>query len=70
MSNPVTLADTKLMNVRQVADQTGLCEKSVWNATAPRGTLPCVKLGARCLYRPEDVSAWIASRVVWPVPAE
>lgn len=54
----------KLMKVREVAEQTGLCEKSVWNTTAPRGDLPCVKLGSRTLYRPEDVAAWIESRVI------
>ncbi len=70
MPTAATLSITKLMNVREVAEQTGLCEKSVWNATAPRGTLPCVKLGARSLYRPEDVAAWIASRIVWPVNAQ
>jgi predicted DNA-binding transcriptional regulator AlpA len=64
MSNAETPVVTKLSNIREVADQTGLCEKSVWNATAPRGDLPCVKLGTRVLYRPEDVTAWIESRVV------
>ena len=61
---------SKLWNIRTVADETCLCQKSVWNATAPRGDLPCVKLGSRTLYRPEDVEAWIASRVVRPASAE
>ena len=60
---------TKLQNIREVAEDTRLCEKSVWNATAPRGDLPCVKLGSRTLYRPEDVAAWIESRVVRPATA-
>ena len=63
-------AVTKLSSIREVADQTGLCEKSVWNSTAPRGSLPCVKLGARILYRPDDVAAWIESRVIRPASAE
>ena len=66
MSNAVAPAVTKLLSIRDVADQTGLCEKSVWNSTAPRGSLPCVKLGARILFRAEDVSAWIESRVIRP----
>ena len=70
MSNAVAPAVTKLLTIREVADQTGLCEKSVWNSTAPRGALPCVKLGARVMYRPDDVAAWIDSRVVRPVSAE
>ena len=61
---------SKLWNIRTVAEQTDLCEKSIWNATAPRGDLPCVKLGSRTLYRPEDVEAWIASRVIRPATAE
>ncbi len=70
MSNAVAPALTKLLTIREVADQTGLCEKSVWNVTAPRGALPCVKLGARVMYRPDDVAAWIDARVIRPVSAE
>ncbi len=70
MSNAVAPAVTKLLTIGQVADQTGLCSKSIWNTTAPRGALPCVKLGARVMYRPEDVAAWIESRVVRPASAE
>lgn len=70
MSNDETPAATKLKNIREVAEYTGLCEKSIWNGTAPRGDLPCVKLGARVLYRPEDVSAWIESRVIRAASAE
>ena len=66
MANEEMLLVTKLMSIREVAGRTGLCEKSIWNATAPRGTLPCVKLGSRILYRPEDVAAWIESRIVHP----
>jgi len=61
---------SKLWNIRRVADETCLCQKSIWNTTAPRGDLPCVKLGSRTLYRPEDDEAWIASRVVRPASAE
>ncbi len=70
MSNAMAPAITKLLSIREVAEQTGLCEKSVWNSTAPRGGLVCVKLGARILYRPEDVAAWIESRVIRPESAE
>lgn len=70
MSNAETPVATKLQNIREVAEQTGLCEKSIWNGTAPRGDLPCVKLGARILYRPADVAAWIESRVIRPASAE
>lgn len=61
---------SKLMSIREVAAHTGLCEKSVWNATAPRGDLPCVKLGSRTLFRPNDVSEWVESRVVRPTSAK
>jgi predicted DNA-binding transcriptional regulator AlpA len=70
MSNALAPAVTKLLSIREVAEQTGLCEKSVWNATAPRGSLICVKLGSRVMYRPEDVAAWINSSVVRPASAE
>ena len=61
---------TSLKSIREVAEKIGLCEKSVWNVTAPRGDLPCVKLGARTLYRDEDIDAWVESRVVRPTSAE
>ena len=64
MSNIDAPLVTKLMRIREVAERTGLCEKSIWNATAPRGPLACVKLNSRVAYRPADVSAWIESRVV------
>jgi predicted DNA-binding transcriptional regulator AlpA len=64
MPNVDILPVSKLMNVREVAEVSGLCEKSIWNVTAPRGDLPCVKMGTRVLYRPEDVAAWIESRVI------
>lgn len=70
MSNVEVPLVAKLLNTRAVAEQTCLCEKSIWNATAPRGDLPCVKLGSRTLYRPADVEAWIESRVVRPESAE
>ena len=70
MSNVEMPLVAKLANIRTVAEQTCLCEKSIWNATAPRGDLPCVKLGSRTLYRPADVEAWIESRVVRPASAE
>ena len=70
MSNVEKPFLAKLLSVREVAEQTGLCEKSVWNATAPRGDLPCAKLGSRTTYRPEDVAAWIESRVIRRVTAK
>lgn len=70
MSNVEMPLVAKLVNIRAVAEQASMCEKSIWNATAPRGDLPCVKIGSRTLYRPADVEAWIESRVVRPVSAE
>ena len=59
-----------LLSIRQVSEILSLCEKSVWNNAAPRGSLPTVRIGSRLLFRREDIEQWIESRVVRPEAAE
>lgn len=47
---------------REVAKRLALCEKTVQNLTAPRGPIPCVRIGRRVLYRPTDIEAFLAKR--------
>jgi excisionase family DNA binding protein len=56
--------DVKLLTADQVADKLGVCRKTVFTLTAPRGTLPAISFGRSVRYRPADVEAWVASRVV------
>ena len=48
-----------LLPAREAAAALAVCEKTLWNFTAPRGTIPSVKIGARVLYSPADLQAWI-----------
>ena len=43
----------------------GVSARWLWSATAPRGPIPCVRLGRRVLYRPADLAAFVeAQRLV------
>ena len=55
-----------LLSIGQTSHLLNLCEKTVWNHAAPRGTLPVVRIGSRLLFRRADIDAWIESRVVRP----
>ena len=37
----------------------GICEKTLWNYTQPRGSIPSFKIGTRTMYDPRDLQAWI-----------
>jgi hypothetical protein len=58
--------DPIALPAREAARLVSISPRALWAATCPRGDLPCVRLGGRVLYRPEDLRAWIASRVVHP----
>lgn len=45
---------------REVAKLLALCGKTVQNLTAPRGPIPCVRIGRRVLYGPADIEAFLA----------
>jgi hypothetical protein len=48
-----------LLSARDAAKSLSICEKSLWSMTAPRGPIPCVRVGVRVLYDPRDLTAWI-----------
>lgn len=48
-----------LLTARDAAKALAVCEKSLWNFTQPRGTLPAVKLGRAVRYDPADLQAFI-----------
>jgi excisionase family DNA binding protein len=48
-----------LLSVAETAKALGLSRKKLWEITAPRGDLPCIRVGRRVLYSPADVVAWI-----------
>lgn len=48
-----------LLSAREAAEALSICPKTPWSHTAPRGTIPAVRIGARVLYDPRDLTAWI-----------
>lgn len=48
-----------LLTPRDAAKAMAVCEKTLWNLTQPRGTLPAVKLGRAVRYDPADLQAFI-----------
>jgi len=57
--NPTNNSPKLLLNAREAARTLGVCPKTLWNLSWPRGTIPIVRIGARVLYDPEDLRAWI-----------
>lgn len=39
-------ASPLLVNAREAARILAICERSLWSMTAPRGQIPCIRLGA------------------------
>jgi hypothetical protein len=57
-----TPAEKLLVNEREAARLLGVCAKSVWSRTFPRGTLRSVRIGSRVLYSVETLRAWVAEQ--------
>jgi len=53
------VSDKYLLTTREAAHRLSICEKTLWTVTHPRGSLPCVRLGKRVLYDPNDIRQWI-----------
>ena len=51
-----------LLDAREAAKALGVCAKTLWNATRPRGTIPSVRIGKRVLYSVLDLQRWIDSQ--------
>jgi hypothetical protein len=49
-----------LWDVREGSRQLSVSTKTLWNHTMPRGSIPCVRVGQRVLYDPNDLREWIA----------
>lgn len=63
LSHPTPTAIQPIaMRLRNAAKVTGLSERTIWGHTAPRGSLPCVRVGSAVLYRVDDLHRWLAER--------
>ncbi|MCL4190694.1 MAG: helix-turn-helix domain-containing protein [Thermoguttaceae bacterium] len=59
MHSDPTCLPKLLLSAREAAKAMAVCEKTLWSNTQPRGTIPCVRIGARVLYAVDDLRAWI-----------
>jgi len=50
-----------LWTPRESAAALGLCEKTLWSLTDPRGPIRCVRIGRAVRYAPADLSEWVES---------
>lgn len=53
-----------LIDAREAARRLGISERLLWEHTTPRGGVPCVRVGRRCLYSPQALAAWVERREV------
>jgi len=51
-----------LLSVREAAKMLAISERTLWSITAPRGPLPCVRIGRSVRYDLRDLQAFINSR--------
>ena len=62
MATP-TVEIPRLLTAQEASKYLRVCERTVYNLSAPRGPLACVRIGRRVLYSPADLAAFIeASR--------
>jgi predicted DNA-binding transcriptional regulator AlpA len=48
-----------LLAPRQAAQALSICEKTLWSLTAPRGSIPAVRIGRAVRYDLADLQAFI-----------
>ena len=58
-NDPITHSTPLLLPIRDAARKLGICEKSLWSWSAPRGPIPVVRIGRRTLYDPQDLARFI-----------
>jgi hypothetical protein len=56
---PMTETSTALLSTKEAAKYLGVSPRTLWGISAPRGPLPVVKIGTRCLYDPVDLAKYI-----------
>lgn len=48
-----------LLTPREAARTVAVCERSLWSMTAPRGPIPCVRIGRSVRYALDDLRQFI-----------
>ncbi|MCA1824463.1 MAG: helix-turn-helix domain-containing protein [Frankia sp.] len=65
---PVPAANPVLLSDRQVGELLHISGSLVRKLSAPRGDLPCHRIGRRVLYVRDEVLAWFATTSSTPTP--
>ena len=59
-----------LVSAREAAEMLSICERSLRNYTAPRGTIPSLTIGTRRLYEVDTLRRWVESQKSAPAPRD
>jgi hypothetical protein len=54
--------DRLLLGLRDAARVLGVCQKTLWSWTTPRGPIPCARMGSRVLYPVDGLKKWITEQ--------
>jgi hypothetical protein len=57
--NESAFPPARLQSTKEARITLGVSARTLWAITAPRGPLPVVKIGTRCLYDPVDLAKYI-----------
>lgn len=51
------------VNAKTAARMLSIGVRKLWDLTAPRGPIPCAKVGTRVVYRVADLDAWLVAEL-------
>jgi hypothetical protein len=58
-SAPAVASTALALRPREAAKALGISERMLWSLTAPRGTVPAVRIGTCVLYPVTGLQAWL-----------
>lgn len=64
-SNRETQTHTSMaLRPKHAAKALGIGQRKLWSLTAPRGPIPCVRVGTCVLYPTDALHAWLVEQAV------
>jgi len=58
-ANSITPPAPLAVDAKTAARMLSIGVRKLWDLSAPRGPIPCAKVGTRVLYRVADLEAWL-----------
>lgn len=58
----MAVVEAQYLSARDAAKFLAVCEKTLWSYSAPRGPIPCIKVGRSVRYDVDDLRAFMDSR--------